>query len=98
MYSINLERMIQFAAEVFDVKNGMKQLAINPNVMDHLKKLHPATISEHTNENGPVCRVLVIPTTTLLMNRFLENKISEKELFRLTEVGMKYDAIYPIIL
>lgn len=34
-------------------------------------------------------------TTTLeLMNQFLENKISEKELFELTPIGVSYKALY----
>jgi predicted GNAT family acetyltransferase len=38
--------------------------------------------------------VLLFPTTNELMNRFLKNEISEKQLFELTELDINYDAIY----
>lgn len=94
MASSNFERMIQLADEVFDVKNDPGQLDINPEVMERLKQIHTSTISEFTDGNGPVAWVLVIPTTLDLMNRFLENQISEKELFDLTPLGITYDALY----
>jgi hypothetical protein len=37
MYPTNLERVVQLATEVFDVKNGSDQLDINPKVMGRLK-------------------------------------------------------------
>ena len=77
----NFERLIRLADEVFSTKNDPNQLDVNPQVMDRLKQLHRATISEYADENGPAAWVLVIPTTIELMNQFLENKISEKELF-----------------
>jgi hypothetical protein len=43
---------------------------------------------------GPVAWVLIIPTTSELMHQFLEKKITEKELFDQTPVGIKYDALY----
>jgi ribosomal protein S18 acetylase RimI-like enzyme len=86
--------MINLAEEVFAVKNDPDQLDVNEEVLKRLKNLHPATVSEFDDGNGPVAWVLLIPTTQILMNRFLENKISEKELFNLTPPNVKYDAIY----
>ena len=37
---------------------------------------------------------MVFPTTIALMNDFLERKITEKELFDLTPLGVNFDAIY----
>ena len=90
----NFERMIRLADEVFAVKNDPTQLDVNEDVLERLKKLHPATVAEETDENGPIAWVLVIPTTLELMNRFLEKKISEKELFNHTQPGAKYEALY----
>jgi hypothetical protein len=58
---------------------------VNQDVIERLQRIHPATVSEYDDGNGPVAWVLVIPTTTGLMNRFLKCEISEKELFGLTQ-------------
>jgi hypothetical protein len=90
----NFERLIQLADEVFSVKNDPCQLNVNPQVMERLKKIHPYTISESSNVNGPIAWVLLIPTTYILMTNFISGKISEKELFEFTPLNIKYDAIY----
>ena len=90
----NFERMIQLAEEVFATKNDPDQLDVNQEVIERLHKMHPSTLSEYDDGNGPVAWILLIPTTTELMNRFLESEISEKELFDLTPLNIKYDALY----
>jgi GNAT superfamily N-acetyltransferase len=90
----NFERLIKLADELFAVKNDPSQLDVNQEVMERLQKMHPSTISEYNEGNGPVAWVLLIPTTLDLMNRFLENQISEKELFNLTPLNTTYEALY----
>jgi hypothetical protein len=94
MQENNLERMIQLAEKVFAVKSDPEQLDINPEVRERLIKIHPDTISQESNENGPIAWILVIPTTKELMNDFLEKKISEKEMFEKTPLNTMYDALY----
>jgi len=94
MAQSNFERMLQLADEVFSTKSDPNQLDVNEEIITQLLKLHPATVSEYDDGNGPVAWVLLIPTTEELMQKFLENKISEKELFNLTEPGMSFDAVY----
>lgn len=94
MPSSNFERMLQLAEEVFVAKNDPDQLDVNQEVLERLQLIHPATVSEYDDGNGPVAWVLLIPTTLELMNQFLENKISEKELFELTPLDTTYDALY----
>ena len=90
----NFKRMIQLAEDIFSVKNDPDQLDVNEDVIERLQKIHPSTVSEYDDGNGPVAWVLIIPTTLELMKQFLENKISEKELFDLTPIGIKYEALY----
>lgn len=94
MSQSNLERMIQLAEEVFSVKNDPNQLDVNPTALERLQQIHPATVAEYDDGNGPVAWILLIPTTLELMTRFIENKISEKELFDLTPLNTKYEALY----
>jgi len=90
----NFERLVQLADEVFASKNDPDQLDVNQEVIERLKRIHPATVSEFDDGDGPVAWVLVIPTTTELMNQFIENRISEKELFDLTPTDTTYNALY----
>lgn len=90
----NFDRMLQLADEVFATKTDPNQLDINPDVLDHLRTIHPASVAGHDEAGGPVAWVLVIPTTKRLMDQFLEGKISEKQLYDLTPLHKTYDAIY----
>ena len=90
----NLTRMIRLADEFFEVKNDPEQLAIDQEVMERLRRLHPRTINEIRDENGPITWILLIPTTNDLMKQFLSDELSERRLFEKTPAAEKYDAIY----
>jgi GNAT superfamily N-acetyltransferase len=90
----NYERLIALANSVFETKNDPHQLDVNEEVMERLAAIHPSCLSEFEEGDGPISWVLVFPTSNILRDRFLKNEITEKELFYLTEIGIKYDAIY----
>jgi ribosomal protein S18 acetylase RimI-like enzyme len=90
----NYERMIQMADEVFASRTDPDQLNVNEEVISHLHQMHPAAVSEYDDGNGPAAWILGFPTTLDLMNRFLENKISEKELYERTPLNIPYEALY----
>ena len=92
MASNNLERMIQLAEDVFAVKSDPDQLDVDQEVMERLKRIHHASVSEMDYGNGPVAWLILIPTTMDLMHRFLAEEITEKQLFELTPLDVKYDA------
>ncbi|HTL82518.1 MAG TPA: hypothetical protein VL651_12485 [Bacteroidia bacterium] len=89
----NFKRMLGLVDEIFDMRNDPRQLQVDEKVLAKLGKLHPATLAEH-NVNGPVVWIMLIPTTTELMNKFLSDEISEQEMFDRTNPGMKFDAVY----
>ena len=88
----NYERLIALANSVFETKNDPHQLDVNEEVMERLAAIHPSCLSEFEEGDGPLSWVLVFPTSNILRDRFLKNEITEKELFYLTEIGIKYDA------
>ncbi len=94
MHLSNYQRLIKLAEEVFAVKSDPDQLDVSQEVIEQLKKIHSSTVSEFSDENGPVAWLLVIPTTSDLMNRFLAKEITEKELFNLTPPDTAYEALY----
>ncbi|MBL7847792.1 MAG: GNAT family N-acetyltransferase [Cyclobacteriaceae bacterium] len=90
----NFERMLQLADEVFASRSDPNQLDINEQVLEHLRIIHPATVSAQDDGNGPVAWLLVIPTTFELMNLFLKGDITERELYEKTPLNTTYDALY----
>jgi hypothetical protein len=94
MRESNLDRLIALADKVFDMKHDPEQLNVDQKVLKRLKKIHPFTVSEKVDDNGPVAWVLMIPTTLALMYQFIEGKLSEKEMFKLTPLNFPYDALY----
>lgn len=90
----NYERLIALADEVFAVRKDPEQLDVNEEVMEKLHAIHPATLSDKDLGEGPILWILLIPTTTSLMNQFLTCEINEKQLYELTGPGQLYEAIY----
>ena len=90
----NYERLIQLSDEVFSSRTDPDQLNVNENVMEHLQLIHPDTLSEFDDGKGPVCWLLCIPTKLDLMTKFINKTISERELYELTPLNAKYEAIY----
>jgi len=90
----NFERMIQLADEVFDVKHDPSQIAVNEEVLDSLRALHPYAIRESKNKDGPIAWILVIPTTSEVMKGFLDGSLFEKDILEKTQPGLVFSAIY----
>ena len=82
------------ADNVFAARSDPDQLDVDWKILARLRNIHPATVSDYDEGMGPVAWVLLIPTTQKLMKRFLDKKISEKQLYEMTPVGASYDAIY----
>jgi len=90
----NYKLMLALIEEVFATKNDPNQIQVTPSQMKKLAKIHPDTLSEIANENGPLIWILVIPTTIRVMHDFLQGKITEKGILDETPISEKYQAIY----
>ncbi|MCE3229896.1 MAG: GCN5-related N-acetyltransferase (GNAT)-like protein [Bacteroidetes bacterium] len=90
----NFQRMLSLIDEVFATRNDPDQLQVTPAQLKKLEQIHPATLSEFANEDGPLIWVLIIPTTEKIMNGFLSGNLSEKQLLEKTKPGQAYDCIY----
>lgn len=86
--------MIQLIDDVFATRNDPDQLQVDQQQLKKLQEIHPATLTELADDNGPYTWVLVIPTTKAVMHEFLSRKISEKGLLDKTKPGDSYDCIY----
>lgn len=92
--SHNLNRMLQLVDDFFSIKDDPNQLAVTDEVLETLTKLHPATLSEQIDKDGPVCWILMIPTSEKTMELFLNDKISESDILNLSVDKINVDSIY----
>ena len=90
----NYERLIELADEVFAVRKDPEQLDVDEKVIAKLQSIHPATLSDKDFGEGPILWILLIPTTTSIMNQFLNHEINEKQLYELTEPNQTCEAVY----
>jgi hypothetical protein len=90
----NLNRMIALAEEFFDVKNDPDQISVDEETRAQLLAIHPNTMTEVRNDDGPIVWILVIPTTTDVMEQFLARDINEQQLLQKTSPGGRYEAVY----
>jgi len=94
MQKPNYQRMYDLIDAVFSTRQDPDQLQVNAEQMRKLQALHPATLSEVASDEGPLIWALLIPTTELLMVRFLSALINEKQLLEQTTVDAEFDCIY----
>lgn len=90
----NFARMIALADEAFDMRNDPEQISVDESVIDRLQAIHPATMGEVADENGPLAWMLVIPTTREVMEDFLAKRISERQILERTSSGETSTAVY----
>jgi hypothetical protein len=90
----NFSRMIELVTEFFDTRNDPEQISMTEDDREKLGKIHPATMSELTNEDGPIVWILLVPTTQATMQRFINGTITEQQLLNETQPGEVYEAIY----
>jgi hypothetical protein len=90
----NLQRMLKLIDEVFATRNDPDQIQVSKAQLRKLEKIHPSTLSEVSDANGPLIWVLMIPTTEKIMRGFLKGETSEKELLDQTQPGDAYTCIY----
>jgi hypothetical protein len=90
----NFERMIALVNEFFDTRNDPDQISVTEEQREHLAQIHPNTLSEVSNDDGPIVWILLFPTLQGLMQQFLTGSITERQLLEQTPVGGAYDCIY----
>lgn len=90
----NYERLIRLAEESFDPANNPDVLDVDEAALERLRQIDSATVSEESDENGPVAWILIFPTTSELMEAFVRKEISESELLYRSPLDADYDAVY----
>jgi hypothetical protein len=86
--------MMDLIDQTFATRKDPDQVQVTQAQMKKLQAIHPATLSEFANEDGPLIWVLLIPTTQKVMLDFVEGRISEAELLKQTKPQQNYDCIY----
>lgn len=91
---LNEERLYKLIDEIFDTKNDSTQIGFSDGDIEKMMALHPATLQEAANEDGPYAWVSVIPTSSVLMHQFLSGAIDERQLFEQTSPTAANDVAY----
>lgn len=86
--------MLALADEVFASRSDPQQIDVTQQVLDRLCSIHPASVQSHDEPDGPVAWVLAFPSTENLMHLFLENRITERQLFEQTPLRVSYHTLY----
>jgi GNAT superfamily N-acetyltransferase len=92
--SKNFEKMMEVVNSTFDTRSDPDQISVTAEERAHLEALHPATLSELADADGPLVWILLVPTTRTLMDLFLQGAISERELLMRTQPGAAFDVVY----
>jgi hypothetical protein len=58
------------------MKNDPDQLQVNDAVQDQLHQLHPACLTEVTNEDGPILWLLLFPCHSKNVEAFLKDELN----------------------
>lgn len=90
----NHQRLLRLADEVFAVRSDPEQLNVDEAVLERLRRMHPASVQEEATAEGPVAWLLLIPTTAALMQQFVAERITERELYERTPEHGPYEAVY----
>ncbi len=90
----NFKLMMQLIDETFATRKDPGQIQVSEAQMKKLQAIHPATLSEFADKDGPLIWILLIPTTKEIMNDFLSGKITETQLLEHTKPKERYDCIY----
>jgi|GEM_PF-145556 len=90
----NYQRLIQLAEQTFHASEDSEQISMTAADRAQLARLHPACIRERRVGDEPVAWMLLFPTSTALMERFLAGMIGERSLLHDTPAGAMYEAVY----
>lgn len=89
------EKMLKISEEFFGSQTDPDQMPISQESADKLFSIHPDTILYKFDEKGePVGWAVVVPTSREVMEKFLNKKISEKELLDRATEEKKFEALY----
>ena len=76
----NYNRMLKIIEDVFDNRIDSNQIQVTENDVEKLYNIHPSTLTELLDDNGPICWILIIPTSQKNMIDFISDEISEQQL------------------
>ena len=89
-----LERMLACIDETFQTRLDPGQIQVNAAERRVLTRLHPLCLNAYEDAQGPLIWALMFPTTTILADRFIENKIQERELLLINTSKKNYTTLY----
>lgn len=90
----NYNRMLKIIEDVFANRIHSDQIQVTENDVEKLYNIHPSTLTELLDDNGPTCWILLIPTSHKNMIDFMNDEISEQELLDRTNSNEILSCLY----
>ncbi len=94
MEQTKLERMLVLVGEHFDTRNDPTQLDVDEAIVARLLNIHPATVVEFNEGDGPIMWLIVFPVSKSAMDGFLNGALNETQLFESAEQDKDYSCLY----
>ncbi len=88
------KRAIEIGEEIFATQSAPDQMQVSEENFEKLKALNPNTILYEVIDNEPVGWVVLVPTSTEIMDKFLSGVIGEQKILDLAEKQEHYPALY----
>lgn len=90
-----LEKEMRIAEEIFGTEKDPDQMPINEESVKKLDSIYEGWLGSVLDEEGePIAWSVVLPTQTELMDKFLNNEITEKQLLEKTKPEDVYNSLY----
>jgi len=94
MDKIILRKMNKIAENFFGTNDNSEQIPINNESFEKLQKLHSETFAYKLEDGEPISWAVILPTSNDLADKFLNGKITERNLLDLSKSRNSYDALY----
>ena len=91
----NIDKSMEISEKFFQTEFDPDQIPVNNDSERKLLSIHKHTIIFKNEKGGDlVAWVVIIPTSISTMNKFLNKKITEKELLEMAVKEKNFDALY----
>ncbi len=89
-----VDKMFALAEEFFATESDHNQIPVNIEALEKLKKIHSATVLFRLEDDELVSWVVTVPTERRLMQQFMSDEITERDLLEHTPIRDEYEALY----
>lgn len=88
------EKTRKIAEQLYGTAQHPDHIPVTAASQEKLNRLHPKTVLFKVIDDEPVSWIVVVPTTRVLAEKFVNGEITERVLFDQTQPSERYEALY----